>query len=309
MQTWEYSCNACGYFIKTGGPRPYDRQKSKRVQYENFTEASSGPIHGLLADVYCPSCDKIKTYPIVQYGTPLFSLSEIWLSDIPRKTQKVCYRCKNPVFLTFSPGTVKCPRCRKGTFETNEPFVEEFNSSPVPPPMGPLKVRQGGKTIRVPRPMVVIDSQEHMGYRFERFSNWFAGTVHRRLPVGDYTLLGLEDKIIIERKTLPDLVRSIIQERAGFIQKCEKLSAFRKKCLVIEGSLGLLKTPYEDSQAHPNAVFGSLIAAQERWDIPVYFIDNFLLAEEFVASVLSKYHAYHWLEDNGYERCLIEGDI
>jgi len=302
MQTWEYSCNACGYFIKTGGPRPYDRQKSERVQYENLTEASSGPIHGLLADVYCPFCDKIKTYPIVQYGTPLSSLSEIWLSDIPRKTQRVCHRCKNPVFLTFPPGTVKCPRCRKGTFEIYEPFEEDFNSSPVPPPMGPLKARQGGNTIRVPRPMVVIDSQEHMGYRFERFSNWFAGTVHRRLPVGDYTLLGLEDKIIIERKTLLDLVRSIIQERAGFIQKCEKLSAFRKKCLVIEGSVGLLKTPYEDSQVHPNAVFRSLIAAQERWDIPVYFIDNFLLAEEFVASVLSKYHAYHWLEDNGYER-------
>jgi hypothetical protein len=32
-------------------------------------------------------------------------------------------------------------------------------------------------------------------------------------------------------------------------------------------------------------------------------------AEEFVASMLSKYHAYRWLEMNGFERCLIEGDI
>ena len=54
---------------------------------------------------------------------------------------------------------------------------------------------------------------------------------------------------------------------------------------------------------------GSLLAAQERWEIPVYFLDEFLPAEEFVASMLSKYHAYRWLEENGYERCLIEGDI
>jgi len=157
--------------------------------------------------------------------------------------------------------------------------------------------------------MVVIDSQEHMGYRFGRFSNWFSGTVHKRLPIGDYTILGMEDEVAVERKTIPDLVKSIIQEREGFIEKCERLSAFRKKALVIEGSLSSLKTPYEDSQAHPNAVLGSLLAAQERWGIPAHFLDNFLLSEEFVASMLSKYHAYRWLEINGFQRCLIEGDI
>ncbi len=186
---------------------------------------------------------------------------------------------------------------------------EEIGDLPVPPPRSPLRVRQKGRAIKIPRPVVVIDSQEHMGYKFERFTNWFSGTVRRRLPVGDYTLEGMEKEFIVERKTLPDLVKSIIQERKDFIEKCEKLSRFRKRCLVIEGSLSSIKTPYEDSQAHPNAVLGSLLAAQERWDIPVYFLDHFVLAEEFVASMLSKYHAYRWLEDHGYERCLIEGDI
>ncbi len=65
----------------------------------------------------------------------------------------------------------------------------------------------------------------------------------------------------------------------------------------------------EESQAHPNAVLGSLLAGQERWNIPIHFLDDFLLAEEFVASMLSKYHAYRWLEMNGFQRCLIEGDI
>ena len=87
------------------------------------------------------------------------------------------------------------------------------------------------------------------------------------------------------------------------------MSGFRKSCIVVETTLSEVKSGYEWSKAQPNAVLGSIIAAQERWGIPVHFLDNFLLAEEFVASVLSKYHAYRWLEANGYDRCLIEGDI
>ncbi len=44
-------------------------------------------------------------------------------------------------------------------------------------------------------------------------------------------------------------------------------------------------------------MLGSLLAAQERWEIPVYFLDDFLLTEEFVASMLDKYHAYRCGEE------------
>lgn len=309
MQTYKYSCNHCHYFIETQGPWPYCKDKGAKRHYRSLYEASSGPIHGLIANIYCPTCDRIKAYQIVEYENPLSSLLDFWLSINPRKTKRVCHKCKNPIFLIIPPGSVRCPRCHKGKFELFEPLEEDGTKYPVPPPRSKLKVRQKGKAIHVPKPTAVIDSQEHMGYTFERFSDWFAGTIRKRLPIGDYTILGLEDEVAIERKTLPDLVKSIIQERKDFIKKCEGLSNFKKKCIVIEGSMTTLKTPYEDSCAHPNAVLGSLLAAQERWEIPFYFLDNFLLAEEFVASMLSKYHAYRWLEINGLQRCLIEGDI
>ena len=290
----QYMCNYCNYVIETGGLRPsYD---------------SSGMIEGLIALVFCPTCDKIKSYMIVKYKNPLPSVADIWLSDTPRKTKMLCHRCRNPVHFII-PESVVCPRCHKGAFEIFKLLEEDFNISPVPPSQSPLKVRQDGKTIQIPMPVVVIDSREHMGYKFERFTNWFSGTVRKQLPVGDYTLQEMEEEVSIERKTVPDLVSSIIHSRKDFIEKCEKLSTFRKKCLVIEGSLSQIKTPYDETQAHPNAVLGSLLAAQERWEIPVYFLDNFILAEEFVASMLSKYYAYRWLERNGYKKCLIEGDI
>lgn len=49
------------------------------------------------------------------------------------------------------------------------------------------------------------------------------------------------------------------------------------------------------AKAHPKAILESLFAAQQRWEIPVYFLDDFVLAEEFVAIMLSKYYAYQWL--------------
>ena len=310
MQTYEYLCNHCHHFVKTEGPWPYRKEGKQRRTLDTPPGTAPGPIDGLMALVYCPTCDKNRLYPIVEYKSPLFSLDEIWWSDGPRKTRTLCYRCKSPVYLVLPPGSVKCPRCRKGTFEGLEPFPEaRAGLSPVPPPRSPLRIRQDGRSIQVPRPVVVIDSAEHKGYTFERFSNWFSGTMRKRLAMGDYSLLGMESEVAIERKTVSDLVKSIIHERAGFIDKCEKLSSFRKKCLVIEGTLSEVKTPYEETSAHPNAVLGSLLAAQERWEIPIHFLDNFLLAEEFVASMLSKYHAYRWLETNGYRRCLIDGDI
>jgi hypothetical protein len=309
MQSYQYSCSYCHHFVETRGPWPYTKGEKERQTQKGYFSPALKPIYGLKAVIYCPVCDKEKEYTIVEYGKPLLNITDIWLSSVSRKTKTVCHKCKTPVFLIFPPNSVRCPRCRKGTFDLFEPLEEDVVKCPVPPPHSPLQVRQKGKAIHVPKPTVIIDSQEHAGYRFERFSNWFAGTIHKRLPVGDYTILGMEEEVIVERKTVPDLVSSIIQDRKDFIEKCERLSKFKKKCLVVEGSLSDVKTPYEDSQAHPNAVFGSLLAAQERWGIPVYFLDDLLLAEEFVASMLSKYHAYRWLEDNGYERCLIEGDI
>jgi len=108
MQTYSYSCSYCNYFIETGGPWPYYKQKTEKVQYENFIDASSGPVHGLRALIYCPVCDKRKEYDIVEYEKPLRSLNEIWLTILPRKTKMVCYKCKTPVFLILPPDSI-CP--------------------------------------------------------------------------------------------------------------------------------------------------------------------------------------------------------
>jgi len=161
MNTYEYSCSHCNYFIETRGPWPYYGKDIGKFCHKDHTGSARGLIHGLIAQVYCPVCDKEKKYVIVEYKTPLNAIDEIWLKGFPSKTRMTCYKCKNPVFLTLPEGSVKCPRCMKGTFESfDNNIFETTDVDPVPPPKNPLIVRHGGKLIPVPKPTVVIDSSE-----------------------------------------------------------------------------------------------------------------------------------------------------
>jgi ERCC4-type nuclease len=78
---------------------------------------------------------------------------------------------------------------------------------------------------------------------------------------------------------------------------------------VVEASLAQVKSSYPESMAHPNAVVGSLIAIQERWDIQVIWCDTPELAEETVAHILSKHYTLQWLKDNRLPRHFVDGDI
>lgn len=184
------------------------------------------------------------------------------------------------------------------------------NSRPVPPPKGPLIVRQGGCSVKIPLPIVLVDSNEQRPYTFESYPKWIGGTLRQKLRTGDYSILGFENEVSLERKQLSDLVVTLTHNRATFLRECERLAHFRRKAIVIEASLAEVKTPYKYADAaHPNSIVGSLDAIRERWHIEILYCCNRDLAEERCASILSKYHALRWLEENGYARQYIDGDI
>lgn len=197
--------------------------------------------------------------------------------------------------------------------DTLEGRSSETVSSVVAPPPRSVKVLRGGHTVKVPKPTLVTDSRERYGYRFERFSRWIEGSIVKTLKDGDYSVEGMESEIAIERKSFADAVCSVMPPaRERFLRSCARMRKLSRKAIVIEASLSDLKSaPYTvaDTQAHPNAVVGSYLALQERWGIPVVFAGTWYLAEEWVANVLTKFHTLRWLEDNGYSREFVEGDI
>lgn len=195
-------------------------------------------------------------------------------------------------------------------FEDDE---DQNGANFVPPPSSRLIVKRNGHSItrQVPKPVVLVDTREKSPFSFSRFSNWIADEKRQKLHAGDYTVEGMEDLLVLERKTLPDLVRTLIQQRPRFFKLCERMSRYRWRALFVQASYRDVKTPYDEySLAHPNAVSGTLDALEAKFGIPVIYTSRYQeLAEEKAASWLSKHFTYWHLETNGLGRVLQEGDL
>ena len=78
----------------------------------------------------------------------------------------------------------------------------------APPPSVRLIVKRHGSSItrRIPKPVVIVDTREQAPFEFAGLSNWIGGTVRRKLDVGDYSIVGMERVLRMERKSLTDLI-------------------------------------------------------------------------------------------------------
>ena len=233
----------------------------------------------------------------------------------------------------------------------------------VPPTKARLLVKRDGHAVvrewRVPKPVVLVDTRERTPLRlFKNHPNWIGGERRVKLATGDYSVEGMEDILALERKSLPDVIKSTMEDRdagvpwsvcsrarlkdvgAGvarkkpallrkkpaflrsrkpsawerFLRSCERLAKFRWKAILVEATYEDMKSWYEDdddleTDAHPNAVCGTLDAIEAKFGIPILYTSRDRdLASEKAASWLSKHFTYWWLEENGHDRVLIDTD-
>jgi ERCC4-type nuclease len=88
-----------------------------------------------------------------------------------------------------------------------------MTAAPVSPPLIPVLAKRGGTQLKAPLGVVLVDTREQWPFDFSCFAAWFGGVEKRALDLGDYTIAGLKDICIVERKNLFDLVRSFTVER------------------------------------------------------------------------------------------------
>ena len=184
-----------------------------------------------------------------------------------------------------------------------------MDAIPVPHPVIPVLAERGGTQLRTPRATVVVDTREQIPFDFCRFEGWFAGVERRALALGDYSIAGLENVCVVERKDLADLVRSFTVERAVFVGRLKKMSTYPHKLLMITAPLCSVKAQYEFSASDPNRIMQALIATVAGWGIPFVCTETHELGEEIAASFLYQIHLYHWLETNGHGRFLADNDL
>lgn len=135
---------------------------------------------------------------------------------------------------------------------------------------------------------IIVDTREQEPYSFDPR---LAAAVRRALPAGDYSIAGLEEIVVVERKTLDDFVSTVIHSRSRFREELRKLGGYRAACVVVEAGLGDVLQKRFRGDAHPNAVLGSALSIILDFRIPVFFCGNRQAACHFVQAYLLAAHA------------------
>lgn len=198
---------------------------------------------------------------------------------------------------------------RKARTLIASPLKWQMAAVPVSHPAIPVLAERGGTQLQTPRPVILVDTREQNPFDFSRFEGWFAGIEKRALKLGDYSIAGLEEHCVVERKDLPDLVHSLTTARSVFVDRLRLMSRYPQRLLVITASLSEVKSPYAGLSGSPNRITQSLIAVLAGIGIPFLCSDTHELGEELVASYLYQVHLYHWLETNDYGRFLTDNDL
>jgi ERCC4-type nuclease len=123
---------------------------------------------------------------------------------------------------------------------------------------------------------VAIDTREQYPYTF---TGLVADARHRRrplavptvragLPAGDYSIVGCETAVAIERKSLADLFMTIGQGRGRFARELERLCdpSYTFAAVVVEGEWSVaVNSPPRHSRFPAKNVFRTVVSWQQRY--------------------------------------------
>ena len=145
--------------------------------------------------------------------------------------------------------------------------------------------------------IITIDSREQAPFSFLNCAA-DVETVKGTLQVGDYSLAGLETKISVERKSLPDLVMCLGQERERFERELLRAAALEAFAVVVEATWQDLIGGKYRSKLNPGAAAASVASFMSRYRIAFFFAGNRSNAERFTEGYLrqflkSKQHELH----------------
>ncbi len=132
------------------------------------------------------------------------------------------------------------------------------------PPPFPTKPPPGANAPFV----IVVDTREQTPLAFPTD----VPTIRAGLHTGDYSIAGCEDQFTVERKSLADLVHTIIHERARFERELERMQPFAFRRVICTASMDAVRRgKYKHSRANPNAVVASIATFEVRYNVPFVF--------------------------------------
>ena len=133
---------------------------------------------------------------------------------------------------------------------------------------------------------ILVDQREQCPFFFEGYD---VEVVPGTLQAGDYSIPGLESLVAVERKSLPDLVACLGNERDRFKRELERLRGYESVVVVVEAPERDLWAGNYRSKLNAKAAYQSIISFECRYRIPFKFFENRSYAEKYAFSFLRHY--------------------
>lgn len=138
---------------------------------------------------------------------------------------------------------------------------------------------------------IIIDTREQSPYTFRSVAKPAPPVQRATLATGDYSILGCETEIAIERKSKNDLYQSVTRGRDRFEREFERMSRMDFAAVVIECSFESMFTPPRQSTAvNPKTPFRTLLAWCQRYRVPFFNYPTRAHAEKATFLLLH----YYW---------------
>jgi len=134
--------------------------------------------------------------------------------------------------------------------------------------------------------IIAIDTREQRPYKF-------TSAEVMTLKSGDYSIVGMEDRVAIERKTKSDAYGSLGRSRARFQREIERLAEYDYAAIVIEDSVPRFVCRPLYTKMNPNSAIASLLGWSVRYGIHVFFAGDRDHAQALTLKLLEFFWRYH----------------
>ena len=136
---------------------------------------------------------------------------------------------------------------------------------------------------------IIVDTREQAPFAFEHATYAGSSVEPGTLDTGDYSLVGLTDKVAVERKSLPDLVACLGRERERFERELQRAAALEAFAVVVEADWGELARGQYRSQLRPHSACQSVLASTARYRSSFLFAGTREAAEYVCWGFLRQY--------------------
>jgi DNA excision repair protein ERCC-4 len=103
------------------------------------------------------------------------------------------------------------------------------------------------------KPIVIVDTREQRSWSFDPK---LFDVQRSTLTTGDYSIVGLENVVTVERKSLGDLVSTVTHDWIRFRKELYRLAGFQFAAIIVEADSSDLWEHRYEAQVDPASVWG-----------------------------------------------------